>query len=390
LVVFFTLVGLLGVWQAGQGRPTGWLWLALAIGLGVLAKGPVILLHTLPVALLAPWWSNEARSHKGTWYLRLLGALTLGVALALAWAVPAALRGGEAYANAIFWGQTANRVVDSFAHKRPLWWYLPLLPLLFYPWFWWPPAWRGIKSLGRMREPAMGFLLAGLVPSFIAMSLISGKQVHYLLPLFPAVALLLARGLTHGEVGGLSPRLPGVMLALFSLLVFTLPWWRLLPDWAEELQAPWALLPVVMGALFWRWRPSSLSQAVQGLTLSSVLLVVVLHLVMHEPLARAYDLRPVAKEIARLQRAGADLVHESKYAGEYHFLGRLEAPLKVIYKGHLADWARRHPDGYIVYYYTRWEKGLLPQECHFWQYYRGGYVAVIPGHFYLDQLADTD
>jgi len=68
------------------------------------------------MVLLALWWSEEAARHQGLWYLRLLGALLVGAAIALAWAVPAALRGGDAYAHDIFWGLTADRMVDTFAH----------------------------------------------------------------------------------------------------------------------------------------------------------------------------------------------------------------------------------------------------------------------------------
>jgi len=45
--------------MAAAGRMRGWLLLGIGIGLGVLSKGPVILLHTLPVALLAPLWLNR-------------------------------------------------------------------------------------------------------------------------------------------------------------------------------------------------------------------------------------------------------------------------------------------------------------------------------------------
>ncbi|HHB13081.1 MAG TPA: glycosyltransferase family 39 protein [Chromatiales bacterium] len=391
LVVFFALLGLLGLWRAGQGEGRMWLLVGLAIGLGILAKGPVILLHILPAALLAPWWSRIAAAGKARWYLHLLGALLLGIAIALAWAVPAALRGGDDYARAIFWGQTANRMVDSFAHRRALWWYLPLLPLIFFPWFWWTPLWKGVRRLARQGPDArVRFCLAWLVPGFVTLSLISGKQVHYLLPLFPAVALLAARGFQESETRQLRLRLPAVILVLFGLLVVSLPWWGVLPEWGAELQVQWALLLVAAGLLLWWWRPADPRAAVRILAGASVLIVISLHLVMQKPLAHAYDLRPVAREIAALQAKGVPLVHESKYAGEYHFLGRLREPLQVIHLGTLERWAREHPDGYIIYYLSRWQKALLPEGCHFWQYYRGQYVTLIPGHFYLDQILPAE
>ncbi len=387
LVTFFTLLGLYGVWQAGKGQRIGWLWLGIAIGLGILAKGPVILLHTLPAALLAPWWSSEASNLKARWYLHLLGAFVLGAVIALAWAIPAALRGGEAYANAIFWGQTANRVVDSFAHKRAFWWYLPLLPLIFYPWAWWPPVWRGLASLtGEKGVAALRFCLAWLIPGFLFLMLISGKQVHYLLPLFPAVALLGARGIEHISRREFTFRLPGTVLVLLSLGVLSLIWWQDRPDWAEGIEPAWGALPLLAGMALLVIRTERLFHAVRILTLVSVLVVIALHLVLKGPLNHSYDLTPVAEALKELQTQGAPIVHESKYAGEYHFLARLKQPLKVLRRKNLETWARQHPDGYILYYFSSRQKERIPAASLLVHRYRGDYVAIIPSEVYLQNL----
>ncbi|MBK8864201.1 MAG: hypothetical protein IPN37_09385, partial [Betaproteobacteria bacterium] len=50
-------------------------------------------------------------------------ALLGGAALILVWAIPAAWAGGEAYRNAIFWARRPHRMVDSFAHRAPAWFY---------------------------------------------------------------------------------------------------------------------------------------------------------------------------------------------------------------------------------------------------------------------------
>ena len=58
------LLGMQGLVNAAQGKSLkGWSILALAIGLGVLAKGPVILVHLLPVALLMPLGLIRNKSH---------------------------------------------------------------------------------------------------------------------------------------------------------------------------------------------------------------------------------------------------------------------------------------------------------------------------------------
>ena len=119
-------------------------------------------------------------------------------------------------AQAILWHQTANRVVDSFAHTRPFWWYLPLLPLLLFPWLLWPALWRALKRLWISHEPSVRFLLVWIIPTLIAFSLVSAKQPQYLLPLFPGAALLFARALADDQQ---TPRRLDLLLPLFFMAV---------------------------------------------------------------------------------------------------------------------------------------------------------------------------
>ena len=57
ILALFTLLGMHGTLMASEGKfRRGFALLGLAIGLGILTKGPVILVQVLPVALLAPWW----------------------------------------------------------------------------------------------------------------------------------------------------------------------------------------------------------------------------------------------------------------------------------------------------------------------------------------------
>ena len=71
------------------------------------------------------------------------------LAIALAWAIPAGISGGEAYRNAIFWGQSAGRVVDSFAHKKPIYWYLAILPPMLEVLFGYPVLTTGLVTAPR-------------------------------------------------------------------------------------------------------------------------------------------------------------------------------------------------------------------------------------------------
>ncbi|MGH7003060.1 MAG: ArnT family glycosyltransferase, partial [Alphaproteobacteria bacterium] len=128
-----TLLALIGLVDAAGTAPRkGFALFAAGIGCGLLVKGPVIFIHVLPAALLAPLWLQRPRRWS-RWYVSVLAAIGLGVGIGLLWALPAAQSGGAAYADMILWGQTAGRVVNSFDHARPFWFYIAICPLLLFP-----------------------------------------------------------------------------------------------------------------------------------------------------------------------------------------------------------------------------------------------------------------
>ena len=165
----------------------GIVWLGVMIGLGLLAKGPVMLLHIAALAVLAPLWSDTARARKLHWYLALFAGLLIGVVILASWLLPAAWYAGPTYWQPLI-DKVSGRIADSFAHERSWWWYLPVLPLLLLPW------WLSLRApraawAGVWRGRIWRFVSCWWIVPFVAFSAISGKQVHYLLPLLPAWAL---------------------------------------------------------------------------------------------------------------------------------------------------------------------------------------------------------
>ena len=212
LVSFFALLAWVALWVSRQQVHylSVWCLFAVATGFGLLSKGPVIFIYILPSALLAPWWMEKARSISWfRWYLGLTTALTTGIIIALLWAIPAAYAGGREYGRAIFLGQTTGRLLHSFAHARPWYWYLLFMPLLLFPWSFCQRAWRVMLSM--TMEPQTRFCLSIFGPGIFLFSMISGKQIHYLLPLIPAFLLLLFQAMSENlrgsesESGGLPP-----------------------------------------------------------------------------------------------------------------------------------------------------------------------------------------
>ncbi|MEO5702841.1 MAG: glycosyltransferase family 39 protein [Gammaproteobacteria bacterium] len=362
LLTCFTLLGLLGVlhvWRNGGVR--GWLILGVAIGMGVLSKGPVILLHTLPVALLAPWWAvGSGPSNWKSWYGGIVLAIVLGTGIALAWAIPAAWSGGPAYGHALFWAQTADRLVESFAHRRTWWWYLPLLPVFLLPWSVWPPLWRGLKKMwaesrGGAVNPGVRFCLAWLAPVFLALSAISGKQVQYLLPTLPAFALLISYAvfMTGNEIADRDGWWPGLSLFLLGTGLACIPYLSVYypaAEWVTHVSPVTGLVVALSGILFAVFAGKQKGRSVSTLMLTSVLLIVMVQWGVVRTAAPAFDLKAIGKYLNSLQQAGYPIAHVHDYYGQYQFVGRLREPLQVIARAEIIPWIEAHPSGRIVIY----------------------------------------
>ncbi len=96
----------------------------------------------------------------------------------------------------IFQRQTLGRMHSSFAHKRPIYYYIYMLPLSFFPYtFFLPfPLFKKEKFKGESF-----FFLWFLIP-FIIFSLISGKISIYLLPLSFPLSLYISKFLLSKKI----------------------------------------------------------------------------------------------------------------------------------------------------------------------------------------------
>lgn len=194
---------------AGQGLGRrGLAFAALAgvcVGLGVLAKGPVMLVHMLWPVALYPLWRDPARHvASGAFFRGVALVFACGLATVAVWLAPVAVLSHGEFIRDLVWRQTAGRVTGDLevAHARPLLWYLPMMPVAFLPWIALPWFWRGGAASqardwlrGRLDDPGRRSLnLLGLwfIGVILVFSLIAGKQAKYLLPAVPIASLLLA------------------------------------------------------------------------------------------------------------------------------------------------------------------------------------------------------
>jgi 4-amino-4-deoxy-L-arabinose transferase-like glycosyltransferase len=170
-------------------------WTALAAG--VLLKGPVILLIVGVTAVTLMIHDRSAR-----WFLALrpaIGVLWL-VALVLPWSWAILSRAGETFvAESVGRDLLPKLFSGQEGHGAPPGFYFVLFWLTFWPAA--PLAGLSAPAVwAERRERPTSFLLAWLVPSWIGFELVVTKLPHYVLPLYPAVAILIARSMWHGAL----------------------------------------------------------------------------------------------------------------------------------------------------------------------------------------------
>jgi len=215
-------------------------WTALAAG--ILLKGPLILMF---VGLTVVTLAIVDRSASWLWRLRPLSGVIWMMLLVLPWFIAIFWRAGETFFADSIGGDMLSKVAAQESHGAPPGVYL----LLFWVTFWpgaplagmaAPAAWRA------RREPGAQFLLAWLIPSWIVFEAVLTKLPHYVLPLYPAIAIL--------TIGALERR-----VLSRSWLRRGAAWWFLVPALASVIAVVAAIMltrqpvflawPFIAGAL---------------------------------------------------------------------------------------------------------------------------------------------
>src|SRR5882762_564996 len=177
-------------WQRGEDPahpPWSWpiiFWTALAGG--ILLKGPLILMF---VALTIATLALLDRDASWLWRLRPVWGLMWTLVLVLPWFVAIYWRAGDAFFSDSLGGDMLSKLAAQESHGAPPGLYLLLFWITFWPGA--PLAVMAAPAVWRARrEPGAQFLLAWLIPSWIVFELVLTKLPHYVLPLYPAIAIL--------------------------------------------------------------------------------------------------------------------------------------------------------------------------------------------------------
>jgi len=198
------------LWESKESRVGAdrlWYVFCFALGLSTLAKGLIGV--ALPMMIIAPYliltgaWRSLLRPR-----LIILGALIF-IATAAVWYAPVVARNGREFIDEFFIGHHLQRYLSNkYHHPQPIYFFSLVAVAGSFPWSFYllsPLAQRDFwASLSRRRQASSEstpddrlrlFLLLWFAAPIVFFSFSGSKLPGYILPIFPAVALIIGREL---------------------------------------------------------------------------------------------------------------------------------------------------------------------------------------------------
>jgi len=191
---FFVTLSLILFYSIYRGFLRHPLWpyaMYLLVGLATLSKGPLGLI--LPGLVMAVFLALK-RDWKQFLKFALHPGVLIAIVLVVGWYGLAISRGGEGFVNRQLLSENVGRFFGGSGHSHPIYYYLGYLFSLAIPWCLFYPFmfWDWANERGSATGDDLLFLQTWFGVMLIFFSLSSGKRAVYLLPIYPALALLLA------------------------------------------------------------------------------------------------------------------------------------------------------------------------------------------------------
>jgi len=283
------------------------LWLAL--GAGILIKGPVILL-VAGVTVVALCIADRNASWLKS--AHVMTGVPVMLIVVLPWIIAvsggAGNGGGNFLADAIRGDMLPKLIGGQESHGAPPGTHLLATLATAWPWSVLVPfvlvaAWK------QRAVPAVRFCLAWLIPAWIVFEIVPTKLPHYTMPMFPALALLIAWSLSTvadfprwvGHKAGLAYRIVWACVAIALAVGISLAS-RLYGD-GTAVAATMTIAIVIATGLFalFGFARVNASRAVMGLTALGSIFAITLSLGFIPPLRQLAISPRLAEVVARQQ-----------------------------------------------------------------------------------------
>jgi 4-amino-4-deoxy-L-arabinose transferase-like glycosyltransferase len=340
-------------------RDIGWKVLGAYafLGLAVLGKGPVALVLASGIGLCI-WFLDERGVILHRW--RVIPGLSLTAALCVPWFWLAFRQNGYAFISIFFVNHNLARyITDIHHHSQPVYYYLPVLLALFFPWSGW--LWllvskSPMKGFHRWREwhPGMLFLFCWFLFPVVFFSVSDSKLAGYVLPSLPPLALILGVRLSRWIEGSIEP--PRLRAAMGLHLMFSAAMAIAAPLYFQkEYGGNWKtglllsivfLVPAVFACGF--GLRGNCIRAFKATVLQGLMILIAIAQFAFPVLGAYYSTRDIAHRTLEVRQDGEPIItyrffhHTLHYYTGYRIAARLDDPES------LRRFAQMHPSTVVV------------------------------------------
>jgi 4-amino-4-deoxy-L-arabinose transferase-like glycosyltransferase len=295
--------------------------------------------------------------------------MLLFCAIALPWYIAVQLKNPDFFQVFIFEHNLARFGSNLYHHKEPFWYYVPITLLGLVPWtvfmaaslgetirVWWTERRQMLES----EDALNAFLVIWLVVPVVFFSISQSKLPGYIVPALPAGTLLLAEYVRRRVGDGETPSI--FLIVLHSIVAATVMVPAMMVQyivlqhrlpWGKAAVVPFALAAVLAIGIAGTVRTRLGLGALRFVTLVPVLLAVWVLLGSGPLLDGALSVRPLAREITRL---------ESK-----------PLPLAVAHVSRETEYGLAFYRNQVI---DRYESGHIPAEEHLLVAPEGSQIAV--------------
>jgi 4-amino-4-deoxy-L-arabinose transferase-like glycosyltransferase len=338
-LMFFVVAALAAFWCAIEERNARWTIVAwAAMGLAMITKGPVTFVLVLFVVLPYAW----RRKALGVLF-SLPGIAAFALVIApWVWGV---MRVVPEFLHYVLVTETAARMAtDELQRTGPPWYFLPYLIGGALPWSMVvlfsarrfrrtqssrASGWRPEAGPGFWRPEARPtlFLLLWLIVPFVFFSISQSKRPQYILPLMPALALLVAQVWAEART-----RAAAVITALIGVLLLAAPFFLHRTKMKPEIAAVAVQTALILGVAFAVGGAVALFARRREVILVALTLPVVVLPLAADPLLKAIAERRSTKSmVAEMQphlTPATEIIGVEAYAGSLSFY--LRRPIVVV------------------------------------------------------------
>ena len=362
---------LIRVWRFDQ--KIWWIGFTIALTLGLFSSGLIFFLVVVPIILLSQYWANRL------WvkiYLYGIVSSLIALSLFVIWAFYSATYLGFSLFDAL----GLKYLIGALSNTPPFYIYLLNLVVILFPWLFWLRVYQLFKSAER--DESLNFVIVWFLYLIVILGVLSLTSLDALLPLYPALGLIIARIYHQGVSRKRDVALITLVMVIVGGLLIIIPqsylYWGL-PDWVGQVSPFWGAGLILFSiTLFF----NAANTRIMTLALMSVALTLAINFGVVRVATDFYDLTPAGERISWYQSKGIKVAHLSGYRGHLHFVGKLEEPIVEIVT--LADFKalmEEDPTARIILYLEGRDQ-LLDEIVEYWQPFRGRYLVVVKADDY--------